>query len=316
MKLKDSSKENKIPLVVIASPTASGKTDLALDLARKFGGEILNADSLQVYRYLDIGTAKPSSDQRKAVPHHLLDVVDPDEEYNAAIYSDEARKIIETLAGKNKPVFVVGGTGLYIRALESGMIETPPVDETLRAYYKELGRQHGREYLYRLLEQRDPLSAARLHQNDAVRIIRALEVLDQSGQSIVSLQEKHAFAESPYDVLKIGLCVDREELKKRISLRTQTMVASGLLDEVRGLLERGYAETLKPLQSLGYRQMIDFIRGRSDWEGTLNRINRDTWQYAKRQMTWFGADKAMVWHDPGQRQTLEDALWVFWEKFK
>ncbi len=243
-------------------------------------------------------------------------MVDPDEDYNAAIYSNEARKIIETLAGKNKPVFVVGGTGLYIRALESGMIETPPVDETLRAYYKDLGRQHGREYLYRLLEKRDPLSAARLHQNDAVRIIRALEVLDQSGQSIVSLQEKHAFAENPYEVFKIGLCVDREELKKRISLRTQIMIEAGLLDEVRGLLERGYSETLKPLQSLGYRQMIDYIRGRSDWESALTQINRDTWQYAKRQMTWFGADKAMVWYDPGRRPALENALGAFWQKYQ
>ncbi|PKN17078.1 MAG: tRNA (adenosine(37)-N6)-dimethylallyltransferase MiaA [Deltaproteobacteria bacterium HGW-Deltaproteobacteria-6] len=299
----------KIPLVVICSPTATGKTRLAVELAKAHGGEILNADSLQVYRYLDIGTAKPTLAEREGVPHHLIDVVEPDEEFNAAIYVEQARAIIETLAKENKPVFVVGGTGLYIRTLLQGIIETPPVDENIRNYYRQLRDRHGREYLFGLLSLRDPLAAGSINPNDAVRVIRALEVLEQSGQSIIALQQKHAFADCPYDVCKIGLRVERTELKKRIAVRTEMMVETGLVEEVRGLLARGYSEKLKPLQSLGYKQTVEFIRGRSAWDRTLDLINRDTWQYSKRQMTWFSADKAINWFAPDQvddiRKTIE-----------
>jgi tRNA dimethylallyltransferase len=302
----------KIPLIVICSPTATGKTNLALQLADAFGGEILNADSLQVYRYLDIGTAKPTLEERKKVIHHLIDVVDPDEEFNAAIYSEQARVVIEQLARKNKPVFVVGGTGLYIRALLQGIIATPPVDENIRNYYRGLRDHHGKEYLFGLLRERDPRAAARINPNDAVRVIRALEVLEQSGQSIVTLQQKHSFADCPYDACKIGLHVDRDELKKRINLRTEQMMESGFLDEVRGLLARGYDEKLKPLQSLGYKQMIAFIRGRYDWDTALHFINRDTWQYSKRQLTWFSADKAIHWFTSDQFEEIKKNVDTFW----
>ncbi len=314
MKSKDCSNENKtpkIPLVVIGSPTATGKTDLAVELARIYGGEIVNADSLQVYRGLDIGTAKPTLAERRSVPHHLIDVVSPDEDYNAALYAEQARKLIDALAGAGKPVFVVGGTGLYIRALLSGMIETPPVDENIRNYYRELRDRHGREYLYGLLCERDPQAAMRINPNDAVRVIRALEVLEQSGQSIVTLQQKHSFADCPYDAFKIGLKVDREELKSRIAGRTAKMMDAGFLDEVRGLLARGYSEKLKPLQSLGYKQMIDFLQGRQNWEETLRLINRDTWQYSKRQMTWFSADKTIHWFAPDQTDEIKKSLEIF-----
>jgi tRNA dimethylallyltransferase len=244
----------KIPLIVICSPTATGKSHLALQLAQSAGAEILNADSLQVYRYMDIGTAKPTRKEREKVAHHLIDVVNPDEEYNAAVYSEQARAIIENLAREGKPVFVVGGTGLYIRALLQGIIATPPVDENIRKYYKELRDRHGREYVFGLLQKRDPQAALHINPNDSVRVIRALEVLDQSGQSIVALQQKHLFADCPYSVCKIGLRVERDELKKRINLRTSQMVETGLLDEVRGLLAKGYSEKLKPLQSLGYKR--------------------------------------------------------------
>lgn len=317
MKSKDCSNENKkpkIPLVVIGSPTATGKTGLAIELARTLSGEIINADSLQVYRFLDIGTAKPTLEERASVPHHLIDVVNPDEEYNAALYAEQARRTIDTLADAGKPVFVVGGTGLYIRALLSGMIETPPVDEAIRNHYREIRDRHGREHLYGLLQQRDPQAALRINPNDAVRVIRALEVLDQSGQSIVTLQQKHSFADCPYDAFKIGLSFDREELKTRIAFRTQQMIETGLLDEVRGLLAQGYSEKLKPLQSLGYKQIIEFIRGSRDWEETLRLINRDTWQYSKRQMTWFSADKTIRWFAPNQIGEIKKALETFYGK--
>ena len=308
MKSNDCSNESKppgIPLVVIGSPTATGKTRLALQLAESLGAEIVNADSLQVYRYLDIGTAKPTREERNRVRHHLIDVVNPDEEYNAALYSEQARGIIAKLAGEGRPALVVGGTGLYIRALLQGIIDTPPVDENIRRHYKELRDRYGRAYVFGLLRKRDPLAADRLNPNDSVRVIRSLEVLDQSGQSILELQKKHRFADCPYTVLKIGLCVERDELKKRIHRRTEQMVEAGLLDEVRGLMDRGYSEKLKPLQSLGYRQVLSFIQGRCGWDQAIAEINRETWQYAKRQMTWFRADKTIAWYGPEETQKIE-----------
>jgi tRNA dimethylallyltransferase len=298
-------------LVVICSPTATGKTRLAIELAKASGGEIVNADSLQVYRYLDIGTAKPTREERARVPHHLIDVVDPDEEFNAAIYAVQARATIDRLAKACKPVFVVGGTGLYIRALLQGMIETPPVDENIRNYYRGLRDRLGRQYIYGLLEQRDPQAACRINVNDSVRVIRALEVLDQSGQSIITLQRNHLFADCPYDVLKIGLSVERAELKKRIAARTAKMMENGLVEEVRGLLAMGYSGDIKPLQSLGYKQVVDFIRGIHPLEHTLDLVIRETWKYAKRQMTWFSADKTIRWFAPHEDHVIQNTVESF-----
>lgn len=288
----------KLPLVIINSPTATGKTKLAIDLALAFGGEIISADSLQVYRYMDIGTAKPTIEERNKIKHHLIDIVDPDEEFNAAIFTEQAHKIIENMGRSGKPVFLVGGTGLYIRTLTKGIIETPEVDEKIRNYYRRLRDLQGKEYIYSLLQRRDKEAAARINPNDSVRIIRALEVLEQTGESIVSIQKRHSFRDSNYNTYKIGLKLERTELKKRIAVRTDKMIAAGLLDEVQSLLARGYGENLKPLQSLGYRQIIDFLKGKYDWEKTVQRIKQETWFYAKRQMTWFAADREIKWYPP------------------
>jgi tRNA dimethylallyltransferase len=289
---------NKLPLVIICSPTATGKTKLAIDLASAFGGEIISADSLQVYRYLDIGTAKPTIEERNKIKHHLIDVVNPDEEFNAAIFVEQAKIIIENMAGSGKPVFISGGTGLYIRALLQGIIETPKVDENIRNYYRGLRNSHGREYLHNLLQQRDKEAARRINPNDSVRVIRALEVLEQTGESIVAIQKRHSFSGKQYNAYKIGLKLDREELQKRIAARTDKMIIKGLLQEVQGLLERGYGENLKPMQSLGYRQVVDFLKGKHDWEKTVDLIKQETWFYAKRQKTWFAADKEIIWYQP------------------
>ena len=285
----------KLPLVIINSPTATGKTELAVNLALEFGGEIISADSLQVYRYLDIGTAKPLMEERKGIKHHLIDVVNPDEEFNAALFAEKARAIISEVAGKGKPVFVVGGTGLYIRALLRGIIDTPDVDENIRNRYRKLRDSHGKKYLYDLLLQRDAAAAAQINPNDSVRVIRALEVLEQTGESILVKQKRHSFADSPYKTYKIGIQVDKKELKQRIELRTEKMIAAGLLDEVKGVLAMGYSENLKPLQSLGYKQVIGYLRDKYDSQSCMDLIKRDTWQYARRQMTWFSADKEINW---------------------
>ncbi len=286
----------KLPLVIINSPTATGKTELAIELALSFGGEIISADSMQVYRYLDIGTAKPTLEERSKVRHHLIDVVDPDEEFNAAIFAEQTSEIIKKIAGSGKPVFIAGGTGLYIRALTRGIIQTPKVDENIRNYYRGLRDTLGREHLFNLLQQKDKEAAGRINSNDSVRVIRALEVLEQTGESIVTLQQRHSFRENTYNTYKIGLKPDREVLKKRIAARIDKMIAGGLVDEVKGLLARGYGENLKSMQSLGYKQVIDFLKGKYDWESAVRQINHETWRYAKRQMTWFAADKEIEWH--------------------
>ncbi|KUG23886.1 trna delta(2)-isopentenylpyrophosphate transferase [hydrocarbon metagenome] len=289
----------KLPLVIINSPTATGKTQLAVNLALEFGGEIISADSMQVYRYLDIGTAKPTMEERRGIRHHLIDIVNPDEEFNAALFAESARKIISELSEKRTPVFVVGGTGLYIRALLKGIIDTPDVDEKIRNHYRMLRDTHGKKYLYDLLLKRDAVAAAQINPNDSVRVIRALEVLEQTGESITVKQKEHSFADAPYRAYKIGLQIERKELKQRIELRTDKMIADGLLDEVKRVLAMGYRENLKPLQSLGYKQSIGFLHNKYDWQSCVDLIKRDTWQYARRQMTWFSADKEINWfsHD-------------------
>jgi tRNA dimethylallyltransferase len=303
----------KLPLVIINSPTATGKTELAISLALEFGGEIISADSLQVYRYLDIGTAKPSKEQRNKVKHHMIDVVEPDKEFNAAFFAEQARIIIADLARQGKPIFVVGGTGLYIRALLRGIIETPTVDENIRNYYRQLRESQGKEYLYNLLQQRDADAAGKINPNDSVRVIRALEVLEQTGESISDKQKKHSFADSPYTTYKVGIQLDREELKQRIILRTENMIAAGLLDEVKNILDRGYSSELKPLQSLGYKQMIGFIRKEYDWNNAINLINRNTWHYAKRQFTWFAADKEINWFKPDLVAEIRKNVEKYWK---
>lgn len=304
---------SKLPLVIINSPTATGKTKLAIDLAEAFGGEIVSADSLQVYRYLDIGTAKPTIEERNRIKHHLIDVVDPDEEFNAAIFADRAQKIIEDLSHEGKPAFLAGGTGLYIRALTRGIIETPKVDEKIRNYYRGIRDSLGKEYLYNLLKQKDREAAGRINPNDSVRVIRALEVLEQTGESIVAIHKKHSFGSVKYHTLKIGLHLERTDLKKRIADRTADMISRGLLDEVKGLLARGYGENLKPMQSLGYRQVIGFLKGEYDWEKTIELINRETWLYAKRQMTWFSADKEVKWHTSEKAEEIKKEVAIFLE---
>lgn len=302
----------KISLVIINAPTATGKTALAMDLASRYGGEIINADSMQVYCYLDIGTAKPTLEQRSLVRHHLIDVVNPDEEFNAALYADMAREIIAKLAQEKKKIFVVGGTGLYIRALTKGIIETPPVDEKLRNYYKQLGQTQGKEYLYDLLKKKDEAAARKINPQDSVRVIRALEVLEQTGESITAKQARHSFADSPYNAFKIGLQIEREEIKRRIAERTANMLALGLVDEVKNILSQGYKENIKSLRSLGYRQIIKYLSGDYDLAEAERLINRDTWQYAKRQMTWFAADKTIRWFTPAAYNNIGKEIEKFW----
>jgi tRNA dimethylallyltransferase len=298
-------------LICIVGPTAVGKTGMALELAGQWGGEIVGADSMQVYRHMDIGTAKPKPQERARIRHHLLDVVDPDEPFDASRYIELAHGAIDRLQRQGKPVFVVGGTGLYIRALLGGLIDGPGADEALRRQLKEEMKRYGKAHLHKRLQASDPRAAAQIHPHDGIRIVRALEVLELTGRSIVEHQQEHRFREEPYEALRIGLELDRERLNDRIDRRTEQMVADGWGEEVRRLLDMGYDQSLKSMQSLGYRHMVSFLAGRQSLGETVRLIQRDTRLYAKRQMTWFAADRKILWMKPADVQTASAQVGIF-----
>ncbi len=306
------SSPRKPRVVVIVGPTGVGKSALALRLASRRGAEIVSADSMQVYRHMDIGTAKPTEADRAAVPHHLIDLVDPDEPFNAALYRERAAEVIGDLHRRGKPVLVVGGTGLYVKVLLGGLVDGPGPDETLRRHYRDLLESRGREYLHELLVRRDPRAAAAIPPSDAVRTIRALEVLDRTGRSIVDIRAGHRFADRPYDTLLIGLTMERAELFAAIDRRVDAMLDQGFVEEVKRLLEMGYGENLKSMQSLGYRQIVDALRGRSGLADAVDKMRRATKAFAKRQGTWFRADDAIRWFTPGQEDAVETEVLRFW----
>ncbi len=291
-------------MVAIVGPTGSGKSALGWHLAREFGGEVVSADSVQVYRGLNIGSAKATAEERRAVIHHLEDILDPDEEYSAARFRSQAVAIIQSLHARKIPVFIVGGTGLYLRTLTRGIFRGPEANPELR---RSLGRQaeeKGSETLYEELKRVDPDAASRIHPRDAVRIIRALEVYQMSGQPISGFQKEHGFKERDFIVLKIGLSFPRDELFRRIDARVHRMLDRGWVEEVRGLLQKGYSPKLKSLQSLGYRQVISFLQGEKSIAETVLSIQGDTRRYAKRQLTWFKADPEIRWFK-GDLEDLE-----------
>lgn len=296
------------PLIIIAGPTGIGKSDLALALARACGGEIVSADSMQVYRGMDIGTSKPAPRERAQVRHHLIDVVDPDEPFHAALYASLAREAVDGIMQRRRPVFVVGGTGLYIKALLGGMFSGPGPNEELRAFYREELRRRGQEHLYLLLAEKDPKAARQINPHDTIRIIRALEVWEACGSSIVEKQQDHQFRDRPYRCLKIGLTAERPELYERIERRTEQMMAAGLVPEVENLLARGYAASLKSMRALGYRHISRHLQGLCDLGEAVRLIKRDTRNYAKRQLTWFRADREIRWFSPRDGAAVGDLL--------
>jgi tRNA dimethylallyltransferase len=250
---------------------------------------------MQVYRYLDIGTSKPAPAQQETVPHHLLSIVNPDEDFSAAQFKEHARQAIADISGRGLLPLVVGGTGLYIRALTRGLFAAPGKNEEFRAQLRSRAEREGGESLHRQLQEQDPTAAQKINPRDTMRIIRALEVLYLTGVPISRHQQAHAFDDAPYEVLKIGLLRERDELYRRIEERVEQMLAEGLLKEVAALLSRGYAASLKALQSIGYKQMAAVIEGRLTWEEAVLQMKRDTRRLAKRQLTWFRHDPEIVW---------------------
>ncbi len=281
------------PLIAIVGPTAVGKTDLSIRLAERFGGEIVSADSRLIYVGLDIGTAKPTPQERARVPHHLIDVTTPDRPLSLAEYMRMAYAAIDDILARGRVPFLVGGTGQYVWALLEGwqVPEVPP-DEDLRARLEQEAREKGPEFLFRRLVSLDPGAAEIIDPRNVRRIIRALEVIHHTGRPFTEQREK---SPPPYQVLFIGLTRPREDLYRRIDQRIERMLAQGLVDEVRGLLAAGYDPNLPALTGIGYRQIVDYLQGRCTLEEAVRAIRKATRRYVRHQYNWFRLDDERIW---------------------
>ena len=283
------------PLIAIVGPTGAGKSDLALRIARRHEGEIVSCDSLQVYRGLDIGSAKVVEPERSEVPHHLLDVVEPDQGFSAAEYARLARRAVRDIAERGKLPIVVGGTGLYHKALVLGLFEGPSRQSGLRQRLERLASRHGDLRIHRLLSHVDGTTAARVEANDRVRVVRALEVYFASGRPISEQRKWGAIPLTGFRVLTLGLCPDRASLRTAIERRTDAMLRAGLVGEAQGLLARGLPPSLRPLRAIGYRQAVRVALGQMSVDAARNEIVTETMRYAKRQMTWFRHQATVLW---------------------
>ncbi|EGW40262.1 tRNA (adenosine(37)-N6)-dimethylallyltransferase MiaA [Desulfosporosinus sp. OT] len=287
------------PLVIIIGPTGVGKTSLGIALAQEIGGEIISGDSVQVYQKLDIGSAKPSVAELQLVPHHLIDYLDPSEPFTAAQFKLLANSLIEEIRGRGHVPIVVGGTGLYIRSLLDPYDFSEQGSEEIRSQWKEFADSFGNLKLHEVLKERDPETAAQLHPNNVMRIIRALEVFELTGKTLSSQRQFRDDEYQPLDssIVYIGLTASRDLIYERINQRCVAMLSQGLIEETLKLLNMGYAPTLKPLQSIGYRHALWYLKGLATQPEMLRLLQRDTRHFAKRQLTWFRRDPRITWYD-------------------
>jgi len=309
----DTSATGLPPVVVLTGPTAAGKSALAISLARRFAGELINADSQQVYRYMDLGTAKPTAEQRALAPHHLIDIADPDEQFNAGRYAAEARAALAALHAQGRLPILVGGTGLYIRAALEGLGgaagRNDGIRRALEDEHAEALRAGDALRLHRRLAALDAPSAARLHPNDSRRVIRALEIHAVSGRRPSELRS--AACAPRYRVLHLALDPGGEELQRRIAARCDAMIEAGLLREVRGLRRRGYGPELPAMRAIGYRHMQPVVDGADTLANVLPAMKRDTWRLVRRQRTWLRGIPAVQWFDPRDEASVLHSVAAF-----
>jgi tRNA dimethylallyltransferase len=303
----------KPKIVILTGPTGAGKTALSLNLAQVFNAEIVNADSMQIYRYMDIGTAKPTLEERTLVPHHLIDIRNPEEDYDASQFKTDANEVIKDILSRKKQVLVVGGTMLYLKVLIHGIFPAPPIDVALRQRLQQLVKEQGREYLYQWVNKIDPKAAKKIKPRDIIRLIRAIEVYELTGKPISWHQKHHHFAEQEYCYLKVCLYRPRDVLYHRIEERVEEMFAQGLVKEVENLLKMEYTPYLKPMQAIGYRHVIACLEGKHGLEEAKALIKRDTRRYAKRQLSWFRQETDMLWYLPEEKESIKGAISQFLE---
>lgn len=302
--------DNKKRVVCIVGPTASGKTALSVALAEHFGGEVVSCDSMQIYRGMDIGTAKPTRDEMRDVPHHMLSVIDPSETYSAARYVKEAGAITDDILSRERLPVIVGGTGLYVDSLVNGTDFAEYDEDTeCRRELFDLYEKHGAAYMHSMLRQVDPGRAAQIHQNNVKRVIRALEVYNMSGRTISAHDEESKKRPPRYDAVYIGLMYeDRELLYDRINRRVDEMMASGLLEEVQKLLSSGVSSDTTAMQAIGYKELVSYFEGKCTQDEAVQNIKQASRRYAKRQMTWFRRNKSINWIAVDKTKNFSDVL--------
>jgi tRNA dimethylallyltransferase len=298
--------KNNLSALVIVGPTCSGKTSLSLKLAELIPSEIISADSRQIYKLLDIGTAKPSNKQLQKIPHHLIDFLNPSENYDASKFENDANGIIDLIQKKNKTPIVVGGSGLYIKALIDGIFDTADKDEEYRELLLEKRKELGNEFLYEELKKVDPTSAEKMLSQNWKRVMRALEVFHTTGEPIWKHHQKQSTTkERKYSFLQFGLNWDRKILYENIDRRVDWMIENGLIDEVKNILNMDYDNSLNSLNTVGYKEIIQYLDGIISLEKAIELIKRNTRHYAKRQMTWFRKDKRIYWFDVSELYELD-----------
>ena len=280
-------------IVFILGPTSSGKTAVAVQMAKRLGGEVISCDSMQIYRDMDILTQAPSQDAMEKIPHHLVRVIDPREEYDAAKFADQARECIEDVIGKGRIPLVSGGTGLYVKSLVDGIFSTPGKSEALRKELEKEAGEKGVEALHERLAGIDPVTAARLHHNDLKRVIRAIEVYELTGDTLSNKSKEPGGIESSYECRMFGMKLPREVLYNRVNATVDKMLADGLVDEVKKLLKKELSRTAH--QALGIKEITSFLNGEMSLEESSLELKKNTRRYAKRQLTWFRADKRIEW---------------------
>lgn len=307
------------PLLVIVGPTAVGKTDFSLAMSQKIRGEIISADSMQIYQHMSIGTAKPSREEMKLVPHHMIDCVQPDEEFTVADFQNQVENLIPRICRRKSLPMLVGGTGLYVQAVLEGFIFPQMItDWDYRHQLHELAKKEGNHVVHERLEKIDPELAAKLHPNDLRRVIRGLEVYQQTGKTPTYFHERAASQPPRYKTIKLGLTRNRAELYQRINQRVEMMINEGLVGEVRALLQDGYTSDLTSMQGLGYKEIVGYLEGEYDLAEAIYLLKRNTRHFAKRQITWFKRDSEIVWLNLDQLsigEMLEKAIKIIDEDF-
>ena len=311
--------DERQPLLLLAGPTAAGKTKLSIELAKRLNGEILSGDSMQVYRGMDIGTAKIREEEMEGIPHHLLDVCQPWDEWNVMLFVRKAKEAMEQIRSRGHLPIVVGGPGFYLHALAYDTDFTQqPGDAGLRRELEQQARELGAESLHRRLAEIDPESAHAIHRNNVKRVIRALEYYQVTGEPISVHNRREKQKTTPYRLCYLVLSMDREQLYRRIDARVDSMVEQGLEEEVRRLIQNGCHRQMVSMQGLGYKEMIDYLEGRMTKEEAVYILKRDTRHFAKRQITWFKAEKEAIWLSPEEAErdgvSLVDAAIELWRR--